>query len=96
MFGRVAVAGHSMEPSLREGDHLVFAPRARPRLADVVVARDPRAPSRLLVKRVLDEDGDALELASDAPGHERITIPRANVAGRVILRYWPLRRVRRF
>ena len=40
---RVAVAGHSMEPALREGDWLlVLPPRRQPRVGEVVVLRDPR------------------------------------------------------
>lgn len=85
MLGRVRVAGHSMEPSLRHGDTLVYL-RLPLRAGDVVVAEDPRD-DRLLVKRVAALDRDDVILASDAPGHESLVIGRAAVLGRVVLRY---------
>ncbi len=79
-----------MEPTLRDGDWLIYSPAA-PRLGDVVVAVDPREPSRWLVKRVLDAS-EGVELASDRPGHERVHVPRSSVLGRVVFRYWPIAR----
>ncbi len=85
MLGRVRVAGHSMEPSLRHGDTLVYL-RLPLRAGDVVVAEDPRD-DRLLVKRVAALGPDDVILASDAPGHESVTVGRSAVLGRVVLRY---------
>lgn len=85
MLGRVRVAGHSMEPSLRHGDTLVYL-RLPLRAGAVVVAEDPRA-DRLVVKRVAAIDGGDVVLASDMPGHESLTVDRASVLGRVVLRY---------
>ena len=73
-----AVPGGSMAPTLLDGDVVVvsrlayglklpFVGRtsvalASPRRGDVVVLRDPREPSRLLVRRVVGLVGDVVEL----------------------------------
>lgn len=99
---RVAVEGHSMEPTLRAGDWLLVDPdayRARmPTVGQLVVARDPRQPERWLVKRAagLTAD-DRLTLAGDHPAHgddeEMIgAVGRAGLVGRPWLRYWPVGR----
>src|SRR5215203_1921658 len=60
---RVAVKGHSMEPTLADGDWLLVDPVAYsarfPRPGELVVVTDPRDDRRLLVKRVTSatEDG---------------------------------------
>ena len=95
MLGRVAVAGHSMEPTLRDGDWLLYTTVGRARPGTVVVARDPHMPERWLVKRVRAIDGDAVVLAGDAPGHDTGPVPRANLVGRVLFRYWPVARIGR-
>lgn len=98
---RVAVAGHSMEPALQDGDWLLVDPaayaRRPPEPGELVVARDPRAPDRLIVKRaVLYVDG-VLILAGDHPAHAQEAAdigpvrPEA-IVGRPWLRYWPPRR----
>ena len=94
----MAVRGHSMEPALREGDWLfVLPPRRAPRVGDVVVARDPRDPSRLVVKRVGSVAGDAIVLEECArhptdDGRYGVVTP-ADVIGRAAFRYAPLSRV---
>jgi nickel-type superoxide dismutase maturation protease len=101
---RVAVDGHSMEPTLRAGDWLLVDPAAyrdrRPTAGELVVASDPRAPGRLVVKRVaLAHPDGMLGLAGDHRAHgpepslERV--PAGLVVGRPWLRYWPPRRVGR-
>lgn len=98
---RVAVDGHSMEPTLRAGDWLLVDPlayRDRPPLAtEVIVARDPRRPARWLIKRVravLPDGG--LMLAGDHPAHAEDEVGPLGldgIVGRPWLRYWPLRRL---
>jgi nickel-type superoxide dismutase maturation protease len=102
---RVAVVGHSMEPTLLDGDWLLVDPdaylRAVPNLGELVVARDPRSPARVLVKRVMAIDvNGALALAGDHPAHAADgaaigSVPPSDVLGRPWLRYWPLERVSR-
>jgi nickel-type superoxide dismutase maturation protease len=100
---RVAVDGHSMEPTLRPGDWLLVDPAAQarraPRAGDIVVARDPRLPARTIVKRVtaVERDG-TIRVAGDHPGHadesELIgAVAPADIIGRPWLRYWPRRRI---
>jgi signal peptidase I len=93
---RVAVRGHSMEPSLRDGDWLLVNPRAFSRRAplpgELVVARDPRAADRVVVKRVAELTPEQrLVLAGDHPAHasENITVSSTDVLGRPWFRYWP-------
>lgn len=96
----VEVHGRSMAPTLLPGDWLVverrtYARRA-PRPGEIVLAADPRDPSRELIKRVTAVDAAAgtLELRGDAPDESTdsrtfgaIRIP--DVAWRVVARYWP-------
>lgn len=99
---RVAVEGHSMEPTLSAGDWLLVDPgayrRRAPRVGELAVARDPRDASRVIVKRVAAIDTNSrLTLAGDHPAHandaEQIgAVERAAVLGRPWFCYWPLTR----
>ena len=112
MFARrwldaVEVRGESMAPTLLPGDlllveRLTFTRRA-PRPGDVILAPDPRLAERELMKRVaaVDPQTGEVELRGDAP--ERSTdsrtfgrVPGATVSWRVVARYWPATRLRRF
>jgi len=96
---RVEVTGDSMTPTLRAGDRLVvLAPPwgARPEPGDVVAVPDPRAPGRLLVKRVaaVDHARGTVDVRGDAPGASTDSrtfgpVPRASVVGRAVYRYAP-------
>jgi nickel-type superoxide dismutase maturation protease len=95
----VEVRGRSMEPTFRPGDRLLVV-RARPRVGDVVLAADPRAPHRELIKRVARIDADGVWLAGD--NAERSTdartfgaVPSTEVRWRAVARYWPLAGARR-
>lgn len=88
-----------MVPALQPGDWLVVRWRARIRPGDVVVARRPDRPALLLVKRAVRRTGDAWELLGDNPAASDDSrlfgpVPDAFVLGRVVGRYWPLRRRR--
>lgn len=100
---RVCVSGHSMEPTLHDGDWLLVDPEAyllrSPRPGELIVAHDPRAPARVIVKRVAVVDSDErLRVAGDhpahAPGLESVgaLVPSA-VIGRPWFRYWPPERI---
>ena len=93
----VQVRGRSMAPTLLPGDRLLVA-RLPPRAGDVVVAADPRAPERELIKRVSGLDAAGVRLRGDNPAastDERSfgAVPAETVAWRVIARYWPIPRV---
>ena len=104
---RIAVRGHSMEPTLLEGDWLLVDRDAyrlhNARIGDLVVVPDPRTGAdRLIVKRVAHIDPEGyLALAGDHPAHrstdhlvqpDQILVPPAAVVGRPWFRYWPTER----
>lgn len=97
----VAVAGQSMEPTLRDGDWLLVRRLGRPpRAGELVVATDPREPERLLVKRVRSVAPDGVTVQGDHADPARSTdsrqfgpIPWAAVVGQPVLRYAPLGRI---
>ena len=89
IVGRIAVAGHSMLPALRDGEFLLFTSLIAPRRGDVVVAKDPRDERRWVVKRVREARADAFDLGGDLDGHDVGWVPRAALLGRVVFRYWP-------
>lgn len=92
---RVEVRGASMAPTLHDGDRLVALGRLRGRPGDIVAVRDPRVPSRILVKRVSGlEDDHSLRVSGDNPQVSTDSrtfgpVPPALVVGRVVWRYWP-------
>ncbi len=99
-YGRVAVQGGSMLPSLHPGDWLVVRWGARLRPGDVVVARRPDRPSLVIVKRAVRRVARGWELRGDNPlasDDSRLFGPVGDdlVLGRVLFRYWPLRCDRR-
>ncbi len=100
---RVAVAERSMEPALLPGDWLIVwrglgdsppAGQARP-AGD---RRHPDLPGTLLVKRIAWREAGGWWLTSDNPGAGAVDsfrfgpVPPGLIEGRVLLRYWPLRR----
>jgi hypothetical protein len=96
---RTSVSGHSMDPTLRDGDFLFVDPDLqRLEIGHIVVVSDPRSVGRLIVKRVVEKGTDSeLTLGSDHPAHadERIAVATADVVGRAWLRYWPPQRLGR-
>ncbi|GAA4233163.1 hypothetical protein GCM10023075_48790 [Streptosporangium album] len=86
-----------MLPALRSGDWLWVRRGAPIRAGDLVVARLPSDPSRLIVKRAVWEADGEWWLESDnqrAPGRRDSwdfgALPPSALVGRVVLRYWPL------
>jgi len=94
----VEVRGRSMLPTLRPGDRLVVVRVDRPQAGDVVLARDPRALRRELVKRVASVEPVGVTVRGDNPAESTDTrtfgaLPQASVRWRVVARYWPLSRI---
>lgn len=96
----VEVSGRSMVPTLRPGDRLLVETwtyrRRPPQVGEVVVAPDPRAPKRELVKRVAAVDNGRVSLRGDAArstdSRRFGSVPLTSVRARAAIRYWPLAR----
>ena len=93
-----------MEPALLPGDWLLvwrglteLAP-STVRPGQLVIARHPDLPGTLLVKRVAWREAGGWWLTSDNPGAGAVdsfrfgAVPPGLIEGRVLIRYWPLRR----
>ena len=94
----VEVEGSSMAPALLPGDRLLVESwtfrRRAPRPGEVVLAGDPRAPSRELTKRVAAVRDGTLDLRGDLPPFSTDSrqfgpVPASTVRWRVAVRYWP-------
>jgi nickel-type superoxide dismutase maturation protease len=94
----VEVRGRSMLPALRPGDRLlVVRSDARNRPGAIVLAPDPREPSRELIKRVVSGDASGVVVRGDNPDESTDarsfgSLPAASVRWRAVLRYWPITR----
>ena len=97
----VAVTGRSMVPTLEPGDRLIVEARSyrkrSPLPGEIVLAADPRAPHRELVKRVAALEGGAVTILGDNPDSTDSRtfglVPASSVRWRVLFRYWPPRRI---
>jgi phage repressor protein C with HTH and peptisase S24 domain len=90
----VLVRGPSMVPTLRDGDCLLVSRRARVRAGDVVVARFRARPGLLVVKRAVRpyDGGWWLESDNEFVTDDSRAYGAADVVGRAVFRYLPLRR----
>ena len=91
---RAAVAGSSMEPTLRHDDFLLVTrlrDQSSVRVGDVVLARFDVRPGLLVVKRVERVAPEGVWLTGDnAAGSDASeTYGWAQPVGRVFARYWP-------
>jgi len=79
----IAVAGDSMEPSLRDGDEILVDRTPRPLRDGIHVVRVGDA---LLVKRIDASRAGTLSLISDNPAYRPMDVPlgEAQVIGRVV------------
>lgn len=90
-----------MVPTLEPGDRLIVEARSYrgrlPRPGEIVLAADPRAPHRELVKRVAALDAGAVTLLGDnlesTDSRTFGLVPALSVRWRVVFRYWPPRRI---
>jgi phage repressor protein C with HTH and peptisase S24 domain len=89
--GTAAVSGPSMSPALKDGDFLLVLWGGRVRPGAVVVGRYRERPELLVVKRAVEPRDGGWLLASENPFVEGPS-GVADVEGRVLLRYWPVRR----
>jgi nickel-type superoxide dismutase maturation protease len=90
-FGLASVRGASMVPTYHDGDRLLVRYGAAVRSGDPVIARDPRDPSLVLVKRAVRKEPAGWWLLADNPyasGDSRQFGPVAPelILGRVVAR----------
>lgn len=100
-----------MVPALADGDWVLAVSYRllgrRPRVGDVVLARDPREPRRTLLKRVAVGPGAFVGGRQVPPGHYYLLgdnpaqstdsrtfgpVSAEAIEARAVLRYWPPRR----
>lgn len=66
--GRYRVEGHSMEPTLHEGEYLIINKLSyyldEPRRGDIVVLHYPRNPEKEYIKRIIGLPGDRVEVGA--------------------------------
>jgi signal peptidase I len=98
-FGRVEVVGDSMTPALEPGDRLLLV-AVRPRVGDVVAVRDPRAPDRVLVKRVQTIAAGGITVLGDNASASTDSrtfgpVPHRSIDGVACYRYAPAHRAGR-
>lgn len=92
------VRGRSMEPTLRDGDHLLVRWGGRARAGRLAVVRWPGRP--ISVKRVVLRDGAGWWVERDNPrdgvdSWSAGPVADPDVLATVLVRLWPLRRRRR-
>ncbi|MGH9105064.1 MAG: nickel-type superoxide dismutase maturation protease [Acidimicrobiales bacterium] len=93
-FRRVAVVGASMEPALQAGDRLVLRRAASVSAGDIVAARDPRPPGRIVLKRIGSVGSQGLWLVGDNAAESTDSrhfgpVPEDALEGKAIYRYAP-------
>ena len=94
----IVVAGHSMAPTLRQGDRLLTVRGGRhPRPGRLALAPDPRVPDRLLIKRVAAVADGRVDLRGDDPHASTDSrtfgvLTGTVVHGVVAYRYFPVER----
>jgi SOS-response transcriptional repressor LexA len=86
-----------MEPTLRDGDHLLVLWGGRPKIGRIVVVRWSGRP--VSVKRAALHDADGWWVERDNPAEgvdswQAGAVPDADVLGTVLARIWPIRRRR--
>lgn len=92
-LGRVLVSGRSMEPTLREGDHLLVRWGGRPRPGRLVVVRWPGRPLSVKRATALGDDGWWVERDNPAEGTDSWSagaVQPGDVLATVLLRLWPV------
>ena len=96
-FFAAELTGESMKPLYRDGDWVVVLRTERVRAGAVIAVRDPRCPQRVLIKRAIRREISGWWVEGDNPIQSTDSrtfgpVSQDLVVGRVLLRYYPLRR----
>lgn len=87
VFGGVIVAGHSMEPTLQPGDLAITVRADRAEVGDVVVFQPGTQPRARVIHRVVDVDGEHLQLRGDNNDWvDPFDVIQDDVMGKMVLR----------
>jgi len=92
-FFAALVQGPSMAPTLKHGDAVLVRRRTRVRPGEIVVARFRTRPELLVVKRAVHEQdgGWWVRGDNDLVTDDSRVYGVADVIGKVVVRYWPVR-----
>lgn len=90
-YRQVHVSGHSMAPTLADGDLVLVRLGAPPRPQDLVLARWPSRPDQLSVKRAQWAEDDGWFVVGDNPSGSTDSnhLGPATVLGVIRWRLWP-------
>lgn len=87
--GRFRIEGHSMMPTLKEGEYIIINKLAyyidEPQRGDVIVLHFPNDRSRDFIKRVIGLPGDHIEITQAVTGDQQERVIEVRVNG-VVLR----------
>lgn len=65
VFSPVIISGHSMDPTLQNGERVITLKHAKIERFDIVTLKAPDAPGEDYVKRVIGLPGDTIEMKDD-------------------------------
>ncbi|WP_124057356.1 signal peptidase I [Vaginisenegalia massiliensis] len=65
VFMPFQVSGHSMDPTLADGQHMLLSKQSEIKRFDIIVVPDPSGSGKYFVKRLIGLPGDQLEMKHD-------------------------------
>lgn len=65
VFSPMRISGHSMDPSLADGERVISVKLAKVKRFDIVTLKAPDDPSKDYVKRIIGLPGDTIEMKND-------------------------------
>ncbi|SJZ41468.1 signal peptidase. Serine peptidase. MEROPS family S26A [Pilibacter termitis] len=65
VFSPILVDGHSMDPTLQDGERMIMVKTAKIERFDIVVSGEPNEPKKNIIKRVIGMPGDTIKFDND-------------------------------
>jgi signal peptidase I len=65
VFTPVTVNGHSMDPTLNDGQRLISSKISKYERFDIITTKEPEDESRMIVKRIIGMPGDTVKMEND-------------------------------